>query len=346
MAAEGMIPAQAGQDDPASAAAPAPQPGSAGPGGSPAPDQGPGDPVATDPAAMIPADAQGQQVDGADAAGPRAKGTQQDAYDAAVDADPNNAEVPATPEEQAQYHSLVSRFILFISDPRQSTPKHASPSQSVLSMLNAPTVPAAIALGRATAHVVMTLMQSAKMQGKPYDAEVVFHAGDELIPAMYLLGAAHGIWKGLPPYHGIDADGSYDFQDDEIKVIGEAKMQGTRFLGDLMVKAGWITPDIAQQNAALWKEQIQREVESGSVSDEVMEMLAKRGTFDKIHDQLGTTGLTGAAGPAGSSGSSDPEPTAPPAAAPSPAPTPAPDAAGAPAQPGQPGMVPTDGGQP
>lgn len=328
MADESMIPPSAG--DPASAATPAPQEGSAqAPGAGTAPgqgDTGPADP-ATQPAALIPADAQGQALDGADQGGPRAKGTQQDADDAAVDADPE-AEVPASPEEQKQYDSLVSRFLLFISDPRKASDKHASPNESVLGMLNKPNVPAAVALGRATANVVFTLMSTAKAQGKPYDAEVVFHAADEMIPALYLLGAAHGIWKGLPPFHGMQPDGSYDFSDDEIKVLGEAKMQGTRFIGNLMVHAGWITEDVAQSNAALWKQRIEQEVAHGNVSDEVLEKLSQAGTFDKIHDQLGTGAFSGAAG------SSSPDSF--PADSGQSAPAPAPDA-------GQPGLVPQGG---
>lgn len=320
-----LIPPGAG--DPASAqAAPAPQEGSAQAPAGPAPGQGAPDP-ATQPAALIPADAQGQQLDGADQGGPRAKGTEKDAQDAAVDADPE-AEVPASPEEQKQYDSLVSRFLLFISDPRKASDKHASPNESVLAMLNVPHVPAAIALGRATANVVFTLMQSAKAQGKPYDAEVVFHAADEIIPAMYLMGAAHGIWKGLPPFHGMAADGSYEFNDDEIKVMGEAKMQGTRFLGKLMVHAGWITSDVAQANAALWKQRIEQEVAHGNVSDEVLEKLAQAGTFDKIHDQLGTSGFSGFTGQAGPASPAD-------------AGTPPPASDSFPADAGTPGAAPT-----
>lgn len=317
-----MIPPGAG--DPASAqAAPAPQEGSAQAPATPpaAPGQGdPGQAAPVDPSAFVPADPAGQQLDGADAQdGPRAKGTQADANEAATDQDPES-EVPSSPEEQKQYDSLVARFLLFISDPRQSTPDHPSPTQSVLGMLNKPNVPAAIALGKACANIVMMLMHSARVQGKPYDAEVVFHAADEMIPALYLLGAAHGVWKGLPPFHGMQPDGSYEFADDEIKVLGEAKMQGTRFLGNLLVQSGQITNDVAQSNAELWKQRIAQEVAHGNVSDEVMEQLAKKGVFDKLHDHLGTAGYSGADQQAG-------------AGAPAPAPMPAPTASA-------PGLIP------
>lgn len=329
MADESMIPEGAG--DPAAAApAPAPDAGAPADGATPAPDAGQGDEIATDPASMIPADKVGQQLDGADQGGPRAKGTLKDADDARVDADPE-AEVNASPEEQKQYDSLVTRFLLFISDPRQSSDKHASPTQSVISMMNKPNVPAAIALGRAAANVVFTLMHSAKMQGKPYDAEVVFHAADEMIPALYLLGAAHGIWHGLPPFHGMEQDGTYDFEDSEIKVIGEAKMQGTRFIGNMMVQHGWITEDVAKSNMELWKQRIEQEVAHGNVSDEVMEKLAENGTFDKIHDQLGTSGLRG-------------QPGATPPAAPADAPAPQDSSAPPAADAGPPGLIPTQGG--
>lgn len=331
---QGMIPPGAG--DPASATAPAPQEGSVQAPAQPAPDQG--NAPTPDPASMLPADAQGQQVDGADDGGPRAKGTQADVDSAAVDDDPT-APVNATAEEQKQYENLVSRFVLFISDPRKATPAHASPTESVIAMMNKPNVPAAVALGRAAANIMFTMMHTAKMQKKPYDAEVGFYAADEAVPALYLLGAAHGIWKGLPAFKGLEPDGTYGFEDDEIKILGEAKMQGTRFIGNLMVHAGWITPDVARSNAALWKQRIEQEIAHGNVSDEVMNDLAKKGTFDKIHDQLGTTGFGGQAGASGAGQAVD-TPTDPAAAAE------ADDSQSAPPTAGQPGQSPVPEGAP
>jgi hypothetical protein len=254
----------------------------------PAPDQGSPDANVPNPAASTPASPQGQALNGATQGGARAKGTQQDANDAATAADPN-APVPATPAEQAQYHQLVTRFLLFISDKRKATPKHPSPWQSVLAMLNNPHVPLAVAIGSATAHIVFTMVHAAQAQKITYDPEVLFHATDELVTAMYLLGNSQGLFNGMPPFQGLQKDGNYNFSDAELRVLGESKMQAVRAFGTLEVKAGMITPDVSQANQAFWKQQIQREVESGNVSDGVLQSLSKQGVFDKIHQALGTT---------------------------------------------------------
>jgi hypothetical protein len=246
-----------------------------------------------DPATMIPADAQGQSADGADDGGPRATGTQQQADRDAVDSDPFTP-VEASPEEQAQYHELVTRFLLFISDQRAPNEKIPSPMDSVLSHLNDPKVPLATAIGRTVAGIVFTIVHAAKVQGVTYEPEVLFYASDELCAAVYLLGNARGYLKGVPPFKGMPEDGNYDFDDREVSIIQESKMQAVRAWGNLALGAGLITDDIKQENMAFWKSQIQREVDSNSVSDEVMSIMQKKGVFDKIHEQLGTQTTGGA----------------------------------------------------
>lgn len=217
------------------------------------------------------------------------KGTVKDAQDAAVDDDPN-AEVEATPEEQAQYDQLVSRFVTFISDGRVHTPGQKSTSDTVLEQLNNPKKPLAINLGEATAHIIFMIVQSAHAHKVDYSPEVLFHAADECVTSIYLLANAAGIIKGMPPFKGLDAideDGDYDFEAVEIKVIGESKMQACRVFGNLLVRAGMIGKDVSSENQEFWKKQIAREVSQGNVSDEVLAKLNKSGAFDKVHEHMG-----------------------------------------------------------
>lgn len=235
------------------------------------------------------------------------KGTVKDAQDAAVDDDPN-AEVEATPEEQAQYDQLVSRFVTFISDSSVHTPGQKSTSDTVLEQLNNPKLPLAVNLGQAVAHIIFMIVQSAKTHKVDYSPEVLFHAADECTSSIYLLANAAGIVKGMPPFKGIDAideEGDYDFEPIEIKVIGEAKMQACRIFGNLLVRAGYIGKDVSAENQDFWKKQITREVQQGNVSDEVLAKLNKSGTFDKVHEHMGSDPSTMGDAP-------PPDPNAPP----------------------------------
>lgn len=248
--------------------------------------------VAADPSAdQTAGDPTAQVLDSGGASPDQAgmKGTVKDAQDAAVDDDPN-AEVQATPEEQAQYDQLVARFVMFISDSRVHTPGQKSTSDTVLEQLNNPKLPIAVNLGQAVAHIIFMIVQSARVHKVTYSPEVLFHAADECTSSIYLLANAAGIIKGMPPFKGLDAideDGDYDFEPIEIKVIGEAKMQACRIFGNLLVRAGMIGKDVSAENQDFWKKQISREVSQGNVSDEVLAKLNKSGAFDKVHDHMG-----------------------------------------------------------
>jgi hypothetical protein len=271
--------------------------GAAGAPGDDSDDQGSGGLIpgqtAADPTADDTASDPTQQVADSGGANPDQagmKGTVKDAQDAAVDDDPN-AEVDATPEEQAQYDQLVARFVTFISDSSIHTPGQKSTSDTVLQEINNPKLPLAINLGQAVAHIIFMIVQSAKVHKVDYSPEVLFHAADECCSSIYLLANAAGIVKGMPPFKGLDAideDGDYDFEPIEIKVIGETKMQACRIFGNMLVKAGYIGKDVSAENQDFWKKQISREVAQGNVSDEVLAKLNKTGTFDKVHEHMGS----------------------------------------------------------
>jgi hypothetical protein len=247
---------------------------------------------------------------------PRMAGTVQDAKDAAVDADPN-AEVEASPEEQAEYDQLLSRFLLFISDTKQPQGGGKSASDTMLEQLNNPKIPLATAIGTVTAHIVYTIVSAASHQKVTYSPDVLLHAAEECVSAVYLLGLAGGIIKGMPPFKGMPDDGDYDFEDSEIQVIGEAQMQAVKEYGSILVKTGDLSAADRTANQDFWKKQIAREVSTGNVSDDVLSRLQAKGAFDKVHAHMGQGGM-----PDPSSGQPPAQPD-PSAQAPAPA---APDA--------------------
>lgn len=261
------------------------------------------------------------------------KGTVKDAQDAAVEDDPQ-AEVDATPEEQAQYDQLVSRFVTFISDSRDhGTGK--STSDTVLEQINNPKRPIAINIGEAVAHIIFMIVQSARSHKVDYSPEVLFHAADECTSSLYLLANAAGIIKGMPPFKGLDAideDGDYDFEPIEIKVIGESKMQACRVFGNMLLKAGMIDDGTRAENMDFWKKQITREVQQGNVSDEVLAKLNKSGAFDKVHEHMGNDPSV--------MGDKQPDPNQPPTDT---GPQPSDPSSGG-AEPPSPGLIPPGGG--
>lgn len=119
--------------------------------------------------------------------------------------DPTEAE-QVTEEEQAQYDDFVSRAIAMISDTRTAPPDEngqgagQSPSDAVLAVMNNAsfTVPQALAEG--AAHTAMILHNAAKRAGQPYSPDVMFHAADEIIAGLYLLGSAAGVFQGTPDH--------------------------------------------------------------------------------------------------------------------------------------------------
>lgn len=235
-----------------------------------------------------------QKETGADKESPHAVGTVQDANEAAQDENPLNPQ-EVSPEEQAQYEQFVSRFVMFISDdgskrhPANGPSNGPSPSDAVLKMLNNPRVPLAVAIGTTVAHVAFLMVQTAKAQKVQYSTDVLFHANAECTTMMYLLGLSAGIFKGVPPFKGLEPDGSYDFTPQEVRIITDAQIQAVRAFGNMEVKAGLITPEVQQANLQFWKQQVAREVKSGLVTDETMNRLVKSGHL-KSPQSAGTAG--------------------------------------------------------
>lgn len=204
----------------------------------------------------------------------RPVGTAKDQRDAEISKDPS-AKVQASPQEQAQYVQLVTRFILMISDNRQHSADHPSPSDAALKQLNNPKLSVAQAVGQTTAQLIFILHNAAKSQKVQYDPDVLFHAADECIAATYLKGLARGIFHGMPEYKGIPSSGEYPFEPAEMHMLAQAKIYAVQWFGRLMQQTGQITP--AEKNEAMnfWQQQIKREVNSGQVSDQTIEKLIR-----------------------------------------------------------------------
>lgn len=301
----------AGQDQPADPAQAAPQPNNLAQQATQQQQNAPASP---------------DQSSGSDS-NPKPVGTQQDAQNAQNASNGNSPmnRVPATPQEQAEYNQLVSRYVLMISDMRPSPGHGKSPLDSCLQQMNNPKQTVAMAVGYTTAQEMFILHNGAKQQKFQYSPDVMFHAADECIVATYLLGQARGIFKGTPPYQGLKEDAtSYPFTKEEINIIGHAKLFATQKFGALMQSHGQISTTERQQAMDFWHQQIVREIKSGEVDPSIIKKMSQ------------IKGIAQAANnPSAPQVVPEPPPAPPPAppAPPPPAPLPAGQSASAPQQP-------------
>lgn len=252
--------------------------------------QGPAAAAGPAPSATVvpgnaPAPPQAQAINGADAGGARAIGTVQDARDAQQVQDPT-APMSVDPKEQAEYEQFISRFTLILSDTGKNRPSHVhhdTPSvhDAILRSLNNPKVPLPVAIGTTTAQIAMMIVQQAQVSKIQYDPNVLFHACIECVALVYITGLASNIFKGCPPFKGLDKDGQYDFNDFELHLLTAAQMQAVRVFGSMELKAGMISPEVRQQNMQFWTDQVHREMASGMVNQDVLEKLGQSGVLNK-----------------------------------------------------------------
>lgn len=253
------------------------------------PSQGtPADPTqgqATDPSQQAPASLTGQAADGADDGGARPVGTVQQANDAATDDDPY-AQVEATPEEEAQYNQFISRFLLAISiNPRQPTGKKGqNMHEEVMSMLNNSKQPAAVTIGQTTATVAFLIVQQAQHAGVKYDPDVLFHANFEACASMYLLAIHAGIIKGVE-LKEMDQDGSYPFDQKDLRILAESQIQASRFFGNLALRGGMISDQDSKDYQGFWDKQVKREIATGQVPEHVIQMMHQSGISQSVQSQ-------------------------------------------------------------
>lgn len=282
------------------------------PAAPPAPDP---DSDTSNPANQTLAGPAAQSVNGADATGgPRAVGTLQDANDAIQQQDPT-APQSVTPEEQAEYDQFKSRFQLIISD--NTPPPHGQPGktlhETIIGELNNPKVPLATTVGTVTAQIAMMIVHTATIQKITYQPDVLMHVAQECVAITYLAGLSAGIFKGVPAFHGINADGSYDFSQQEVRIIADSQMQAMRVFGSMELKMGMISPDVQKANMDFWHQQVAREVQTGKVNEQVLQHIAASGALN--HVQSGLSGMVGGGGgPQGSQGASPSAGTDPSAA--------------------------------
>lgn len=113
--------------------------------------------------------------------------------------DPTEVE-QVTDEEQAEYDDFVSRAIAMISDNRKQANGGPSPSETVLNVMNNSSFTVAEALAEGAVSTATILHDGAKGAGKTWSPDVMFHAADEIIAGLYLLGAAAGVFQGTPDH--------------------------------------------------------------------------------------------------------------------------------------------------
>ncbi len=254
-------------------------------------------------------------ADHAQAQDGRPVGTQQDAQNAQLAKNPN-ARIPATPQEQAQYIQLVTRFILMLHDMRPSGTGNPSPTEAALKQLNNPNLPIPAAVGQTTANLVFILHNMAKAHGVQYDPDVMLHAVDECVIATYLLGQAAHIFKGTPPYQGLQEGQAYPFTDGEQNLIGRAKFVAVQSFGKMMQQHGLISEEDRQQATQFWHTQIQHEVQNDYVDPAVIQRLVHSGALQRGASQDSAAPSAPAGNPADNA--APPPPPTPPAPPPPP----------------------------
>lgn len=209
---------------------------------------------------------------------PRPVGTQEQHNNAVSAVDPT-AETQADENEQAQYNQFVSRFMLALSDPKSKV------GDATLKVMNNMHLTVPEAVGQATANLAFIIVKGAAAHKIQYAPDVLFHAAFECVCVVYVFGLAAGIWKDVPPFQGLKPDGSYPFNQKELKILCSAQMQAVRYFGNMELKNGMISNQIRQANMQFWHEQIQREVKSGVVNEDVLKKLAQAGVFKGAQDK-------------------------------------------------------------
>lgn len=206
--------------------------------------------------------------------------------------DPTQPSLP-TADEQAEYDQFLSRFTLILSDTGKNRPAHATgPSlhDTILASLNNPKVPLPVAIGTTTAQIAMMIVTQAQASKVTYSPDVLFNACIECCALVYITGLASHLFKGCPPFKGLKPDGEYDFNDFEMHLLCAAQMQAVRVFGTMELKAGLISPEMRQQNMEFWKEQVQREMATGMVNQDVLEKLHQSGVMAPKSQSADPTG--------------------------------------------------------
>lgn len=210
---------------------------------------------------------------------PRPAGTQAQ-HNATASAINPLSEVNATDDEQAQYNQFVSRFMMALADPKSKM------GDATLKLMNDVHMTIPEAVGRATANLAFIIVKGAAAHKIQYETDVLFHAAFECVCVVYVFGLAAGIWKDVPPFKGLNPDGTYPFTHPELKILTSAQMQAVRFFGDMEVKNGMLSPQVRKANMQFWQQQIHREVQSGAVNEDVLKKLAAAGVFKGAQNKM------------------------------------------------------------
>lgn len=136
-------------------------------------------------------------------------------------ADPEEVDMQATPEEQQDYEILVirSRKIMF-----------GAGKEKILTLLGAAESPAK-GIGRAGSMLIKSLMQSGEQQGRKMSVDAAANAGANVGADLNDLAKANGVYK-------------YDSPEEEEKELKEGVLWGVKLYGDGMISGGEISPEM------------------------------------------------------------------------------------------------------
>lgn len=223
---------------------------------------------------------------GVDPGEARPVGTQADLIQADQEQDPTGS--PAvTPEEQAQYTDFVRRALLFISDDRKPGGSKKSPLQSTLEMLNNPRKNVADAIGFTASQVTRLIANGAQRAKQAFPPDVLFHGGYELVQHLYMLGAVHHLFKGVPELNAdVATEEDHQWSPQEQKIIDTAFATGVQYYGKYLQDSGQITPQFREQSVKFWKEQIANETAKGEVPDSTFDKLDVPGLRAQMQDRI------------------------------------------------------------
>ena len=166
-----------------------------------------------------------------------------------VEEEDPNAEIEASPEEQADYELVVARAYKFI---------YGAGKDQTLKMLSAGESPAA-GIGRATAMILRAIKTSAEQSGKKIEGDILFHAGAELVEDLSEFGKTAKV---------------FEFRDEaeDEQQTQEALFYAMKYYGEEAMANGEVDQEAAQQAVQQGIQQ-EQQAASANVGDAVRQEL-------------------------------------------------------------------------
>lgn len=166
-----------------------------------------------------------------------------------------DSETP-TPEEQALYDKFVTRAIGFI---------HGEKTQgAVLEMMNQPSDPVHVNVGRAAVKVVQLIQQSAESSGQKLPDSVIYGAGQEIVEDLLETGVAAKLFP-------LDVESKEYDEALELSFLEAVKKYGEDLL------AGPDGEQISAQAQDHYASEVAREADAGEVDQGLAASLQEQG---------------------------------------------------------------------